>query len=314
MFEIRSSPENGKGLFATQAITLGDRLIQEKPIISLNYEEDDGEEWMYRLYKEFTNLSREDQVKYRNLPHKLEHSLDKIRSYLHRRYGLKGEVLEIVAKSWNKLASIWSTNNVGLVTGRIGLLDGQEHTGVFLTHPRINHSCVPNTTWSVDDVRKTIKVTAIRDIAVGEEITISYINTERPSHIRKADLERYSLECLCKACSGLGKDISDQNRQRLWELKAMFWIYEEGSEDLQEDLPADLPADRRINDNEEALKLASEFVDLLKAEGLLGVEAIHGYNRLKDYIPPADDYEGYKKANRQFMEYRRMFLDVPSGN
>ncbi|KAI6084436.1 hypothetical protein F4821DRAFT_261956 [Hypoxylon rubiginosum] len=132
----------------------------------------------------------------------------------------------------------------------------EEHTGVFLTHPRINHSCVPNTTWNVDDVSKTIKVTAIRDIAVGEEITISYI--ERPSHTRKADLELYSLKCLCKTCEGPGKDISDQNRQRLTELHLMFAIYEADSELLF----SDIPADRCIKDNQEALKLASEYLDL----------------------------------------------------
>ena len=44
-------------------------------------------------------------------------------------------------------------------------------------------------------------ISAVRDIGVGEEITISYIDEGQPLDERRADLADYGFQCRCARCT-----------------------------------------------------------------------------------------------------------------
>lgn len=72
----------------------------------------------------------------------------------------------------------------------------------------INHSCAPNVVVVFPRGRKdsgiepVAKVIALRNIAPGEEILMSYVDTTLPKSLRQNALtETYNFQCCCKACA-----------------------------------------------------------------------------------------------------------------
>ena len=78
-------------------------------------------------------------------------------------------------------------------------------TGIFLQASRLNHSCMPNCTYSWNKNLKHHRVHAVRDIAVGEELTISYVWILLDCAIRVKELMHgYGFVCDCPACEAEG--------------------------------------------------------------------------------------------------------------
>lgn len=65
----------------------------------------------------------------------------------------------------------------------------------------INHSCDPNCTAACDSGDRTATLLAQRDIAAGEEITLSYIDVSLPYKRRQAELRDYGFVCKCERCT-----------------------------------------------------------------------------------------------------------------
>jgi hypothetical protein len=78
---------------------------------------------------------------------------------------------------------------------------GDDRIGLFAQTARINHDCTPNagTWWSERTERRVVY--ALRNIAAGEEITVSYIPLLKPRAERQARLAQYGFQCGCDACS-----------------------------------------------------------------------------------------------------------------
>ena len=94
-----------------------------------------------------------------------------------------------------------STDDMSYIQTNVLQLGLSTNGGVFETCSRINHSCSPNmqNTWSPTDGQ--IFMHAIKDIPVGAELTISYLDVVAPSAERKTDgIERYSFSCTCEVC------------------------------------------------------------------------------------------------------------------
>ncbi|KAK8080037.1 hypothetical protein PG997_007855 [Apiospora hydei] len=90
---------------------------------------------------------------------------------------------------------------------------GATEAGLFLAACRINHACVPNAQnkWRKDLGRMTVH--AARDIAAGEEITLTYLPTILKEH--------FGFVCACATCSlpaGEKRDASDKRRKDINEL------------------------------------------------------------------------------------------------
>lgn len=74
--------------------------------------------------------------------------------------------------------------------------------GIYGVGCLFNHSCDPNLNVQYSEVNdETLSVVALRDIAAGEELTISYIDTLLPFTVRQQQLfEHYLFECRCPRC------------------------------------------------------------------------------------------------------------------
>lgn len=77
---------------------------------------------------------------------------------------------------------------------------------------RVNHSCCPNVCKEYDGFIAV--VTALRDIACGEELCISYIDTTNDMELEKSTRKRremlsrkYNFTCVCDKCGGLPSSL-----------------------------------------------------------------------------------------------------------
>ncbi|XXG98938.1 hypothetical protein Hte_005271 [Hypoxylon texense] len=260
MFELRAAPGKGLGMFATRDIQRGEMLIHETALISLTKEQDKNSWWAF-LYEEFEKLSPEDQATYLELsylPNDYSEYVTDISDYLSDLRGIEEENLEAKVELVIKIMAIYAVNNAELSN------DCKYSSGVFATYTRINHSCIPNAAWTWQPESQALEVCASQDIAADEEITISYIITISSYRSRAVQLADYGFECRCRACDGPDKEVSDQRRQRLCRINEMFEVLDHMDPDRDPNLLEGKEMD--------AVKLAYEFVDLLKAEGLVGSE------------------------------------------
>ncbi|KAI7247678.1 hypothetical protein KC352_g13685 [Hortaea werneckii] len=89
--------------------------------------------------------------------------------------------------------AIFTTNNLQMRFG------GQHGTAVY-------------TTYRVETLQAT------RDIAAGEEITVSYTDLLRTRNQRAASLKKWGFTCACKCCKGANSSISQARRQRMFDI------------------------------------------------------------------------------------------------
>ena len=77
---------------------------------------------------------------------------------------------------------------------------------VFPLASGLNHSCAPNCEVAfVED--NAVFVVATRDVALGEELTISYVDASGADDERREELrETYGFECACARCERGGKE------------------------------------------------------------------------------------------------------------
>ena len=70
----------------------------------------------------------------------------------------------------------------------------------------LNHSCAPNCEVAFAE-DNAVFVVATRDVALGEELTISYVDASGADDERREELrETYGFECACVRCERGGKE------------------------------------------------------------------------------------------------------------
>ncbi|KAJ7605576.1 hypothetical protein FB45DRAFT_848849 [Roridomyces roridus] len=90
--------------------------------------------------------------------------------------------------------------------------DGQ-YGAILEKISRLNHSCSPNTQSHFDKASLSHSLFAVRDIAVGEELTNNYTPLLDSALQREWSLKSYGIVCRCEAC--LDPRTSDPRRRRL---------------------------------------------------------------------------------------------------
>lgn len=192
------------------------------------------------------------------------------------------------------LAGIWGENCFSLESGVEQRLFGdyvvQKRWGLFPCHSRFNHSCqanagVPETVSESRVGKKSMSSYAERDIAAGEEITISYKNGFRSRTL----YERHRLlkfKCRCAVCDRASKDktfrqVSDLRRRLIRGLIYLLDGIDENSEYDDDDSHSRPvicdPVMRKAADNCDFPLSARLIYDLLlaalsEAEGTMDVE------------------------------------------
>lgn len=218
---------NDEGLFATQKIEEGTRIISERPLLTLPAPGDS----VPRLMGAYGNLSESEQDAIWNLRpaaatasdalmnlryladtlhadlENIEGKPDKDKTLDDRRNLIEMPSKLQYAMNAYRIAARWHANRSSLLSipleERDDVPNGTPITGLFIERAHIRHSCVPNCFASYDAELGRMNVHVTRDIQPGEELTCSsfadnmyYSNAEA----RKEELHNWGLRCVCEAC------------------------------------------------------------------------------------------------------------------
>ena len=136
--------------------------------------------------------------------------------------------------------------------------DGSTEAAVFAGACRINHACAPNAhvAWSKALTQQTVH--AVRQIAAGDEVTVSYAVPGAARAARQTHLHgKFGFACACPLCvlTGVELEASDARQTRLGELATLL----DGR---------GYRRDARGEDRAPTVALVTEKLRLLAAEGL----------------------------------------------
>jgi hypothetical protein len=286
MVEIRATDSMGNGLFAIKDIPRGTQILAEVPVLAIppssKHDLDDDIPAFCTALQHLpkTKWEKLDGL-YCNTGLITPARRAKIRQW-YKDEGitdtngdiLKGKKLQDVGKAATKRFAIFLTNRVQM--GAVELYG----CGVFPLYSRINHSCVPNVHNAYNPGIQRLTVYSIRDIGAGEQITTSYISSAyRTREQRREETENWGFVCSCLACTDT---LIEPLRKRMFQLDQRLAAYDSplrglmslDTSPLARMLAPDMPASV-----DEALKDADQLVELLKKQGLEGMELC------KTYVP-----------------------------
>lgn len=256
-------PGRGLGTLATAPMPRGTRLIADPPVLAATAREMLNEDVLRaRVVAAYAALDDAQRDRVRGL------AADPAALARWRRV-FEGE--EAVARGWGAegaghvgglgveekahVMGAWNTNCFGVGPGE------SREGWVAVVAPsaaRLNHSCRPNAVFAWNDAVGAITVQAIREIGMGEEVTIAYVDVVRKGEKRRRALsEGYGFDCGCEACVG-GEEEGEQMRGRIGELRA--WLEKRAERSMVEE-------DEKV----EARELVEEGVKLHERAGLMGV-------------------------------------------
>jgi hypothetical protein len=93
---------------------------------------------------------------------------------------------------------------VAVINNASTTTDLEAHGGLYTLHSHLNHSCIPNISVRHLDQRTTLsRITNIakRDIAVGEELVITYVDPSLGVRERRSQLGAWGFgQCDCERC------------------------------------------------------------------------------------------------------------------
>ncbi|KAJ4986424.1 TPR domain-containing protein [Stagonosporopsis vannaccii] len=233
-YELRGLPsandhkdDNDQGVFAVQMIERGTRIISERPVLTLTAPGDQLDELMLA----YENLSKVNQEKMWNLRPAASNASEQLASLRFLTDRLAFDLQNIIFKPaatrtieeqktldgmlpklqkamnvW-RIAARWHANRCSMtdlpMDQRSSLPRGTPITGLFIERAHIRHSCVPNCFASFDTTLGRMNVHVTRNIAAGEELTLSAFADNMYYSVaedRKEGLSVWGLTCECEAC------------------------------------------------------------------------------------------------------------------
>ena len=216
-FKIKEAPGKGKGLFATKKILEGEVILEEYPLFTQN-----GLLLPYEFKTFFyPNIDEETKAKILQL-HDPAEDFKKLDGRTAKKLIKKRPILrhykEAKSDKINKIFRIIDSNRLQICN--FPALYSDTESGLYNNISRINHSCVPNTTWTwvMGDFKRR-QVRAIMDIEEGEEITVCYRNEMKFFYGSRESRQQQMLEhgaflCQCSQCSLEGEDLEENERIR----------------------------------------------------------------------------------------------------
>ncbi|CDO71130.1 hypothetical protein BN946_scf184844.g134 [Trametes cinnabarina] len=187
-YSLQDVPGKGKGLVASRAISRGELILSEAPLIQQDRSYSNAS-----ILRALAPVSEQQQREYFSLAN-----------------AHKGN------RSIPPPLGIFKTN--ALPCGDHSVLEGSAatHAAVFVLGSRFNSSCEPNVNNYWDANLQKITFWATRDIAIGEELCISYGECLASREARRSRLKRlFGFDCTCVACSRTGEDLTKSDERRL---------------------------------------------------------------------------------------------------
>lgn len=188
-FSIMDIPGKGKGLVATRPIAAGELVFAESPLFTTSTELISEQMVIEAIRENLTVAQAKDFLSLKNaakggLPH---------------------------------LCGILITNFLPCGNHVPELGEYASMIGYFPTAVRINHHCRPNINNYWNDRTQQIRFYAVRDVAPGEELCVSYLDvlTHPTKAIRGAKFkEIWDFECTCSVCSLTGEELRASDARR----------------------------------------------------------------------------------------------------
>ncbi|EJD45641.1 SET domain-containing protein [Auricularia subglabra TFB-10046 SS5] len=168
-------PGRGKALVATRPIAAGTPFLREPPLL-LSLQKLDA-----LTVANFERLTEPMHAKCAAAYDALHNCKPYAGPHVSRRHGI------LRTNGWK----VTFAENLG----------DRTFSAVMQIMSRANHSCAPNTSFNWEWQKYQATYTALRDIAAGEEITVSYIDDKKPKSERRKELkEKYFFKCTCERC------------------------------------------------------------------------------------------------------------------
>ncbi|RYP82550.1 hypothetical protein DL769_001656 [Monosporascus sp. CRB-8-3] len=262
-----ASPKEGGGLVADRDIAKGTCFIEEEPVIVATAEQLTADPWSLALLLEnqFRQLPRPKAEKYLTFDSPPE--------------ALSAEAREAIRagvhSSWNDIGldcETYFTTIAGIFERRRCELGSSAGYGVFNHFNRIRQSCMPNATFRYRAAEGKITIHAVRDIAVGEEIKLSFIDERAPREVRIRELLAKGLTCDCPACHGPRAQEHEFRRQKLWVIGRVLRIMRRDEVDGRVTTPSRLPMEELA-----AASLALMYVNTMLEAGLYNMALATAY-------------------------------------
>ncbi|KAE9401966.1 SET domain-containing protein [Gymnopus androsaceus JB14] len=265
-FEIKPVEGKGLGMVATRRISAGELLVNERPVYTerkrhptpIDYTESNG----------FFFLGALDRLS--------ETSKSAI-------YALKNSY----GPDKHQLFGILRTNvQEHTITEANGQSDSSEvFVSIFPLISRANHACTPNSNYYFSVETFAGELHAVKDIEIGEEITVQYVDPLDARSTRRELLKKaFFFDCECGTCSLTDWAASDARRSRIAQV----------TRDLETNPAAPSPT----------LPEVKEAVELATQERLIGQRAILlflGGTKLIYLGEKRQSMEWLKRAKNEFL-------------
>jgi hypothetical protein len=244
-YELCNIPgvNNEQGLFATEDIEPGTRIIAERPLFTLPHPGDQLPE----LMAAYSNLSPLDRHCVDSLRpahpstteqlHNIDEITTKIFAEIHPilikpsadRTPNENSVFEFLMPKFTyatrvlHTAARWHANRCSMTNlpqdQRAHLPAGTPVSGLFLLRSQMRHSCVPNCFASYNPTTTHLTVHTTRPIAAGDELTVSAFADDMyylDASARYTRFATWGLTCACEACDTAhpAYDTHESARQR----------------------------------------------------------------------------------------------------
>ncbi|SPQ22831.1 7e59549a-6beb-4047-8fcb-2e89e6e6e9e0 [Thermothielavioides terrestris] len=183
-YEMREIPGKGMGLVATEHIRRGDLILANTASLMIDY----------RAFNELTEAQyTELQAQaVSSLPSAHRAALLNLSTHSSRDGLADAELVNKIAATNSFDIDPWPD-------------DTDQHHSFFVLFPeiaRLNHDCRPNAEYRFEHAALAQHVHAARDIAPGEELTLSYVNPLMTRAQRLQRLERnWGFRCGCPLCA-----------------------------------------------------------------------------------------------------------------
>jgi hypothetical protein len=232
LIEVRESPSKGLGIFAKFNIPRGTRVISEPALLEVRREGNSNAKDIVQTFEELTSSQQELFLQLHG------YACDSFKCAAEREME---QAWQDISELHRKVLSIYAANAFG---------------NIYLLGSRINHSCLPNVNFAYNSKLKEETFHTIRNIMVGEELTIMYINgTNRTKDQRKTELKKWGFVCSCSTC-----EDTPRGKQREKMRVQLFSLDQE------------LAMDAKFGTNKsyrKALQTAQRMAAIQKSEGLV---------------------------------------------
>lgn len=232
MYEIRHAGVKGVGVFSTQRIQRGTRLMAERPLLTVTSEKE-----VYGAVRALPEHDRKFFMRLATSPVRRSSALGWTEAAWHASRQALSSILSVAQGDgkatvqppdlnsileYPTVLNIFRNNNFMVENGK---------QMMFREVSRINHACVPNAQGNFNTTLGCFTIHAVRPIEQDEEVTLSYlaeqgsVRNTRQGHL----MNHYGFLCDCPACDSeslQGRDV-ESRRQKL---RTMLQVFAEGAE------------------------------------------------------------------------------------